>query len=683
MDRKQMCGRLMAVGIPKSVASQVIDQVGRWAQCSGPEWTVARLKEIKLIFLHKLAKSDYKSDSWIALKGGLPKGPIRNLFRISSRKGLSKVLTALNGYTAFVSMQATKRQKEKFFSSMTSSDKKGLNARLKIVCFPSTVNPACRPPTLVEYCQSKTRGPGRFGRSAAETDHASMLWHTLTSDACRSLVFDHFALFNKVIPAEMVYNVQPAPHDNIAAHTLGSISGIQEPGFKLRAVANPDRTIQCVLEPLKRRLGDVLYRYVTNDCTFDQQKPLQVVQGWLRQGDTVHSVDLSDATNLFPWPLQKQLLLDSLHGSYHEMIEIMDKCATGPWHTRIRGELEEVRFTRGQPLGLGPSFFTFALAHNNLLEGLCRKHRLPRKYFILGDDIVIGNDRLHKLYRQVLDNYGCKVSESKTFSSKCLAEFAGYTITPTVIAKGFKWRSVSDASFLECLKAFGKDGLALCTPSQRVIAKLLSDIPRQYGGLGWSEGKTLTEFFNSRKGQLLCEKLLKPEGEVPLVFRDLTADLLELHRAIASDPGYNADSFAMSMFPGLEFRNSKVSDFMDIDLPETGSRPRSVYLDLENYATIPDFVKSGYYPVLPRIGDPRPQAYPLVRSYISLLETLPKDEQRLLTRWVKLNELSHSRVKREPHLGKGPSKGGGHEVKADEISVKPVIDDAPIRGFRR
>jgi hypothetical protein len=383
------------------------------------------------------------------------------------------------------------------------------------------------------------------------------------------------------------------------------------------------------------------------------------------------------------------MLERSVHSSFHEMIAIMDECATGPWHTRLRGELEEVRFTRGQPLGLGPSFFTFALAHNQLLEGLCRKHRLPRKYFILGDDVVIGNRDLHRIYRQCLQNYGCKVSESKTFKSKELAEFAGFTITKRFIARSFKWREVSDYSFYECLKHFGKDGLALCTPTQRAIANFLSDIPRDLGGLGWSGGKTLAQFFESPKGVMLAEKLgITPEG-VPLVFRDLNADLLALHNKVSSvTPGYNADAFATSMFPGLEFKNSKVSDFMDISLPDTPNipRPRAIVCESEWMHQAPDQLVNGYYPVLPRTGDPRPTVYSQVRALRTLFDTLPQHDRKLVAKWCRVNELTKGgRVRPSLQLDLGIQRrlGPPREVKSSEIDEKPDSPLSPPRMRRR
>ena len=82
---------------------------------------------------------------------------------------------------------------------------------------------------------------------------------------------------------------------------------IQEPGFKLQAVANPGRIYQAALKPL----GDALYNLLPSlswDCTHNQSKPFDVIQDQLHKGLPTFSVDLSDATSHFPLSLQMEAL---------------------------------------------------------------------------------------------------------------------------------------------------------------------------------------------------------------------------------------------------------------------------------------------------------------------------------------------------------------------------------------
>jgi hypothetical protein len=78
----------------------------------------------------------------------------------------------------------------------------------------------------------------------------------------------------------------------------GKISFIQEPGYKLRSVANPLRIHQMALKPF----GDAIYDHVRSlpwDCTHDQTKAHPYIQAQLSAGETAHSVDLSNATDFF------------------------------------------------------------------------------------------------------------------------------------------------------------------------------------------------------------------------------------------------------------------------------------------------------------------------------------------------------------------------------------------------
>jgi hypothetical protein len=279
---------------------------------------------------------------------------------------------------------------------------------------------------------------------------------------------------------------------------VGQIGLIQEPGYKLRAVANPGRIFQRVLEPLGSLLFSQL-RMLPWDCTFQQSKADNALKQALVQNKEVFSVDLSGATDYFPLDLQvgalKALLPDATD------VDLFVRVSKGLWRLprgiprTVLSELglsNVVSWTRGQPLGLYPSFASFALTHGLLLQGLLGKE-WNDEFFILGDDVVILDRSLYVKYRDVLDRLGCPVSETKTLSSTQVAEFRSVVYTPDRMIPQFKWRHTSDDSFLDIVRNMPYL-TPLLLPKQRTVVKLISGLPEFLGGLGWNpKGLSLDE----------------------------------------------------------------------------------------------------------------------------------------------------------------------------------------------
>jgi len=144
-------------------------------------------------------------------------------------------------------------------------------------------------------------------------------------------------------------------------------------------------------------------------------------------------------------------------------------------------------------LGLYPSFASFALTHGLLLFFL-NDFKHENAFFILGDDVVILDPQLYDRYRTALTHLNCPVSESKTIQSDKLAEFAGKLILEDEVVDQFKWRDVSDDSFMDFVRNIGPKALALLRPRQRKVANAFWTVPDLFGGLGFNpEGKPLEE----------------------------------------------------------------------------------------------------------------------------------------------------------------------------------------------
>jgi hypothetical protein len=535
-----------------------------------------------------------------------------------------------------VSSKLTEKQRRKFLGSVTSDDVTGLTTKLKpIEDWKKPEWSHKPPPAWVTVCVSSTRR-APYGERSCPEDHAyKSLLGASGSQCIRNVVARHESFFESVLPIDMFFNIEPSRSGSLADN-FGHLSPIQEPGYKMRGVANPNRVIQAALKPLQNAVMTIL-RDIPEDCTFDQAKGFSTIQTWMARGQTVHSVDLSDATNLFPWPLQRQLLHDYLP-LLKEDIDIMDEVVNGPWLSKI-GEPEIVHFSRGQPLGLGPSFGTFALSHNTLLRGICDKKGLPREYFILGDDIVIGNDELNRIYRASLDNLGCQVSASKTISSRHYCEFAGFSITPDHRAKGAKWRDVSDVSFLDHVKSMGKSALPFLTKDQRCVANLVAKLPRSLGGLGWSDGQTFDSWSDTIDGQVA---LLATFDDVEKYHRweDLRSVLRKHLFLFQNSPSYSP-GLGERIMDGESWRQLSLGDLIsNIKGPDV---PKLHFVVTTSEKACDEMKRDGYFRVTKGPNDPRPSVNPYVNRFIEISDAIRPLDPETRSRLVRFVSRARSR----------------------------------------
>jgi len=486
----------LIIGIPTKIWYPIAHDVNRWLTTNGTEWTVNRLKDIKLDFIR--AKAGLKPCStWIKKdnRTGHFKGSYGSLQKWCSVsfKRWSKAIVFLQMYTQFISPSVTKSQREKFISGVCSAPlqdsetSRDIHSRLAIAASMTCKRrPIIRVPRpLVSVIPSSSRRePHASGRSFPEGQHtlecaASYLYGTKVGHQLRR---DYREIFNHVLPG--FRNIDSRDVDYVSTvvyeydNCVGKIGLIQEPGFKLRSVANPARVYQCALGPLGDGLFDIL-KTLPWDCTHDQHKPFSQIRAELLRGKTAHSVDLSSATDYFPLELQMTVLHSIFVDSQY--VSLFGEISRANW--LLKGE--HIRWSRGQPLGLYPSFASFALTHGLLLYSLnnfCHNE----DFYVLGDDVVILNDDLHDKYIATLNELGCPISQSKSLSSKHVCEFGGKIITPEGVVHPLKWRKPTDDSFIDFVRNFGHRGVSMLKPRQRKIVEILSEVPDFVGGLGWN-----------------------------------------------------------------------------------------------------------------------------------------------------------------------------------------------------
>jgi hypothetical protein len=245
---------------------------------------------------------------------------------------------------------------------------------------------------------------------------------------------------------------------------VGKIAFIQEPGGKLRSVASPYRLFQMALKPF----GDRLYQIAKKlpwDCTHNQSAAFEPIRLALEKGKKVYSVDLSSATDFFPLEIQFACIRSLIGASNLHYLNLWAELCRGKWFLPDRSQIS---WSKGQPLGMYPSFAAFTISHGLLIQSLLKK-KWNGEFFVLGDDVVILDDSLATKYFDTLTELGCPYSTEKTLQSERIAEFAGKVIIPSGVYPQMKWRELSDDNFLDICRMLGPRSRVLLRQRQRKV----------------------------------------------------------------------------------------------------------------------------------------------------------------------------------------------------------------------
>lgn len=486
-------GRFVAIGVSKNLAGALAAQVSQWARESGQEWTVNRLKLLKTAFLRRIAGETY-SLPYVATRkdsqGAIPKGPfgvLWNEVNVTDIKTISRALNCMMVYSTFHAEIVTPKQWEKFHLSMTRAlpDPVALGGVISLLHIPKwmRVERDIGLETIEEFVVRKGYSPKYVSdaiQAFVESGTGMALWEEFPQ---------YQKAFNTVaspIDSRIRHDDYFGYHEPLDSRTtwepIGTLGVTQEPGYKLRVFANPNICHQLAMSRLKRQLFSLLRR-VRWDCTFNQSDGTDWVRAQLNLGRKVFSIDLSDATNNFPLEVQLNILREI--GCAREDVQLFHHLSRAPWRSTHEGKGHFYRWTVGQPLGLGPSFAAFALAHGVLVHSIARANRVTDCFRVLGDDIVISDEQVASDYLDAIAKLGIPISKDKTIVSSTFAEFAGKVVSRDGILAGLKWREPSDRSFIDVVRLLGPRSLSLLRQRQRRVADVLSVLPEPEG-FGWN-----------------------------------------------------------------------------------------------------------------------------------------------------------------------------------------------------
>lgn len=514
---KHLRDRFEAIGVSKNLAAALTAEVSRWVEESGLEWTVNRLKLLKTGFLRRIAGESYTLP-YVATRldalGPVPKGPFGVLWNdvsVSDMTSISRVLNALMVYSTFKADRVTPKQWKKFHESATRAqpDQEHLREVVDSLKIPSwmKVDRAIGLNTVEQFVVAHGYSVSFVNRAIdhfVESDTGMALWEKYPQykQSFNSLA----GPVDSRIGWDDMFAYHPPLNLETTRDPVGTLGCTQEPGYKLRVFAAPNICHQLAMSRLKAQLFTLLQR-VNWDCTYNQSSGTDWVKAQLAQGKELFSIDLSDATNNFPLDVQLKVLREI--GCLEEDISLFTSLSRAPWRTTHETPSTTVRWTVGQPLGLGPSFAAFALTHGVLVHSMALRWAVKDCFRVLGDDIVISDARVASSYMEAMAKLGVPVSADKTLRSAKFAEFAGKLVSSTHVLAGLKWREPSDRSFLDVVRLLGPRSLSLLRQRQKRVAQFVSFLPEPEG-FGWNP-KGIP--FRDRYEVLMAFKECSPEPE--------------------------------------------------------------------------------------------------------------------------------------------------------------------------
>lgn len=529
--------RLLIVGIPKHTINPLVELIQRWVSCSGEEWTIERVKALKTSLIH--LRSGFRPTISLARnRKGEIKGVIGYLMRwaLINDSNFYKVVNAFMAYTHWISSKLTTNQRKKFLKAVTSVSKplpgnlvSLIQRATRQVIQPRTIT--CKPTSLITWRGSPSkRAPSPLG-SVRQNEHLlSELLLTANEGFVSHIKSLWDPIYKSVFEGLNIHRMIDEIHeDRIEYKPMfgGEVHFLQEPGYKLRSIASPFRTFQVASEPLKNDLKDIISE-LPWDCTHRQDRAFSPIQEAIKLGKTIHSVDLSSATDYFPLELQ-EVVLSTIYGIGSAYLQLFRDVSRSLW----KSDIGVIKWTKGQPLGFGPSFFCFTLTHGLLIYALngCRWNH---DFFVVGDDVVILDDTLYQKYVDTLSLLECPYSLTKSISSNKLAEFAGKIIIKDMVIPQLKWRQVSDDNFLDLAKLVGPRIRVLLSDRQNAVMNVFAHIPDFIHplGLNWS-------YPGSNLDKMIKAGLMLTFEET--VLQSLTGLSESVHKQLYANYGYFTD----------------------------------------------------------------------------------------------------------------------------------------------
>jgi len=217
----------------------------------------------------------------------------------------------------------------------------------------------------------------------------------------------------------------------------GKLAIVKDPEGKRRVIAMVDYHSQLALKSIHEDLFKLLNK-LKCDRTFTQDP----YHNWNTSKELYYSLDLSSATDRFPIRLQSRLISVIYQNNYFGTAWqnlLIDRDYLHP------DGITNLRYAVGQPMGAYSSWPAFTLTHH-LVVAWCAfkayKTMTFDQYIILGDDIVIKDNKVAEIYKGQMKRMGVGISSAKTHVSKDTYEFAKRWINNGIEVSGLPMKGI-------------------------------------------------------------------------------------------------------------------------------------------------------------------------------------------------------------------------------------------------
>jgi hypothetical protein len=197
---------------------------------------------------------------------------------------------------------------------------------------------------------------------------------------------------------------------------LRRLATVLDTDGKCRMIAMLDYWSQSILRVCHIDIMSILARIQKIDMTFGQG-----IAPFGSPDHDYHSFDLTAATDRFPVVITEVLLAHMYGPSYASAWKKIMTSEPFLWKS------ESVLYGRGQPMGAYSSWASFSLTHHMVVQWSAIRAGIPAPfldYRLLGDDIVIRNNRVAEEYSTLMALLGVEISPAKTIISNDSFEFA-------------------------------------------------------------------------------------------------------------------------------------------------------------------------------------------------------------------------------------------------------------------
>lgn len=520
MVKDRVCQHLRSTGHDPRESSRYANLVQKWCDQSGMEWTVERLKALRVSFQKSLETGEYTLPAyWATRKNRDGKTIVRDGFvhRILSSPNEGKNLIRKEAFLRIYQVIKLDGPSQKQISKMKSAIL-GVSTADESTLFAAIKHTKVRPVSsrhvekVVEVGDNSKSLPQMWGQNSKRSPaydipefgkpSKTKLVSTPRDDVAVAKWIDYFAVDrqtnefwsrypefvgNRLLGGARLALRQTYPEFPMEDLQAGTLTVIQEGGAKARWVANPFLAFQALGEPLKDKLwAYTKIAYPDVVCTDDQERGYATVQSWLERGLKVWSFDASSFTDRFPLSLQMSVLqqLQEMGIASEADVEAFKLVVQKPW--RCNAISQDVTWSVGQPLGYGPSFHLATLTHAALVDSFYgRKSKAEKMFRIVGDDIVIADERLAGIYEQTMSGLGVDINRQKSLISNEYGEFLGKIISKEGVNPSIKVKLLlSHDQIVDTLRFYGPVGLKWLTPSEKEKA-YRAYLPSDLGGLDW------------------------------------------------------------------------------------------------------------------------------------------------------------------------------------------------------